>query len=115
MYTKFTILKHLKLIVFCKYTQGPKLSCNQCHYPMCSSKCAETHSQTIECEIIAKNMPHVEGTMKTDYQAILPLRCLLAKNTEEWNYLQMFEDHCKVSSYLVSICFKYIFCHYIYY
>ena len=78
--------------------QVPKFSCIKCHYPMCSSNCAESHSQTKECEIIAKNMPHVEGTMKTDYQAILPLRCLLAKNTEEWNYLQMFEDHCKVHS-----------------
>ena len=63
---------------------------------MCSSNCAENHSQTTECEIIAKNMPQMEGTMKTDYQAILPLRCLLAKNTEQWNYFQMFEDHCKV-------------------
>ena len=73
----------------------------QCHYPMCSSNCAENHSQTKECEIIAKNMPLMEGSsastiMKTDYQAILPLRCLLAKDTEQWNYFQMFEDHCKV-------------------
>ena len=94
--------------------QVPKFSCIKCHYPMCSSKCAETHSQTKECEIIAKNMPHVEGTMKTDYQAILPLRCLLAKNTEQWNYLQMFEDHCKVSTYLVYVS-NIFFCQNIFY
>ena len=34
---------------------------------------------------------------KIDYQAVLPLRCLLEKDTAKWNYLQMFEDHCDVS------------------
>ena len=32
-----------------------------------------------------------------DYQAILPLRCLLAKETSSWDYLQKFMDHCEVS------------------
>ena len=31
-----------------------------------------------------------------DYQAILPLRCLLAKHSTSWNYLQKFMDHCEV-------------------
>ena len=31
-----------------------------------------------------------------DYQAILPLRCLLAKHSASWNYLQNFMDHCEV-------------------
>ena len=31
-----------------------------------------------------------------DYQAILPLRCLLAKHSTSWNYLQQFMDHCEV-------------------
>ena len=98
--SSFQSLNHFLKCIFFVNIQVPKSSCIQCHYPMCSSNCAENHAQTKECEIIAKNMPLVEGSassiMKTDYQAILPLRCLLAKDTEQWNYFQMFEDHCKV-------------------
>ena len=32
-----------------------------------------------------------------DYQAILPLRCLLSKGDSSWEYFQTFTDHCEVS------------------
>ena len=67
---------------------------------MCSTKCAEEHSKMPECLIIAGNLPRLpdqkENHERIDYQAILPLRCLLEKESTNWNYLQMFEDHCQV-------------------
>ena len=42
------------------------------------------------------------SSKETDCQAILPLRCLLEKDTTQWSYLQMFEDHCNVSTYTIT-------------
>ena len=58
---------------------------------MCSEDCVKSHQKSIECPIIAQNLPKFDE--KLDYQAIMPLRCLLSKNNPDWNYLQMFEDH----------------------
>ena len=43
------------------------------------------------------------SSKETDCQAILPLRCLLEKDTTQWSYLQMFEDHCNVSTYVSKL------------
>ena len=69
----------------------PQIKC-KCSFPMCSKECVEKHQNLPECGILAENLPIFED--KLDYQAILPLRCLLAKNkSSKWEYLQMFEDH----------------------
>ena len=46
------------------------------------------------------NTEKQHSSTETDCQAILPLRCLLEKDTTQWSYLQMFEDHCNVSTYV---------------
>ena len=78
------------------FSKVPKKTCVGCSYPVCSKKCAEEHALKEECPIIAQHMPLKD--MQVDYQAIMPLRCLLSKGELEWDYLQMFEDHCKVHS-----------------
>jgi hypothetical protein len=64
---------------------------------MCSTDCAQNHLKMPECPIIAKNLPKLaDNSGKVDYQAIMPLRCLLMKKTNPqiWEYCQMFQDHC---------------------
>ena len=78
------------------FFEVPEEKCSHCNFPMCSAKCGQEHIKMPECAILAKHLTTTEDN-KIDFQAILPLRCLLEKNSTKWNYMQMFEDHCKVS------------------
>ena len=63
----------------CLGPKVPQLKCVQCSFPMCSNQCVEQHCQMPECDILAQNLPMFDD--KLDYQAILPLRCILAKKS----------------------------------
>jgi len=75
-------------------TSNKEEECESCGFTVCG-ECGPLHPQTPECKIIANHIPRTEAGL-IDYQAVMPLRCLLTKgnNKSVWNHLQLFTDHC---------------------
>lgn len=73
--------------------------CKKCNWPICNENCKGLyrkygHSQE-ECDLLAslkKSAPKLPLKEKV-YNTIVPLRCLLLKNTDKWELLRSMESH----------------------
>lgn len=84
------------------YKQKPFLRCKKCNWPICSEDCKGLykkygHSQE-ECDLLAssKNSAPKHPLIDNLYNTIVPLRCLLLKNTDKWDILTSMESHNKI-------------------